>query len=167
MLPKQEYLGLLIARTRRQLKQAVSSRIASHGLSPQQFWVLHALSSLPGGSLGELAERQGLDAPTASRIVAGLVRRKLARLDLDPRDRRRSRLALTKAGEALANKLRPVAEGVRAAVVEGLSQREQDALRSSLRRVMENLKAFEERAPAGTPAARKPSAQPLRRKVSP
>jgi DNA-binding MarR family transcriptional regulator len=58
------------------------------GIGPSQ---LSALSVLVFGgpkSLAQLAEAEQVKPPTMSRIVAGLLRARLARSDTDPRDRR-------------------------------------------------------------------------------
>ncbi len=144
----QEYLGLLIAIARRRLKQAVLRRVAHHRLAPQQFWMLIALREHPGVSQSELAERVHVDAPTASRVVTALARRGLVRIELDPRDRRRSRLSLAAGGERLARELTAVAEDVRAAVVEDMSEAEVEALRKGLRKVITNMDRFEARVRA-------------------
>ncbi len=142
----QEYLGLLIATARRRIKQAVLARAGRHELSAQQFWFLIALSEHPGMSQVDLAQRVRADAPTASRSLAGLRRRRLVRIEVDPADRRRGRVFLTASGERLAKELSHVAREVRAAVVEGMSEGEVDALRSGLKRVIENLDRLEARA---------------------
>jgi DNA-binding MarR family transcriptional regulator len=143
MLRSQEYVGLLIAAARRSLRQAVTARVRRLRLNPQQFWVLLALDELSGTSLGELATRQRVDAPTASRVVAALARRGLVRLALDPRDRRRSRIIVTVQGKNLLRTLRPIATGLREAIVQGMDASEQEALRASLRKVIANVQQFE------------------------
>jgi DNA-binding MarR family transcriptional regulator len=147
MLPQQEYLGLLIAAARRRLKQAVLRHALPLRLTPAQFWFLNAARELPGASLGEVARRQRVDAPTASRLAVGLAARRLLRMQSHPRDRRAVRIALTASGMKLAERIAPIAASVRAAVVQGLSQREQDALRALLRKVIGNLEVFANEAP--------------------
>jgi DNA-binding MarR family transcriptional regulator len=141
----QEYVGLLIAAARRRIKQAVLARAGHHDLSAQQFWFLIALREHPGMSQVELAQRVRADAPTASRSLAGLRRRRLVRSVPDPRDRRRGRVSLTAAGERLADELSEIALEIRAAVVEGMSPAEVEALRKGLRRVIQNLDRLEAR----------------------
>ncbi|HEX9288905.1 MAG TPA: MarR family transcriptional regulator [Anaeromyxobacteraceae bacterium] len=150
----QEYLGLLIATARRRIKQAVLARAGHHELSAQQFWFLIALSEHPGMSQVDLAQRVRADAPTASRSLAGLRRRRLVRIEVDPEDRRRGRAFLTPAGERLAKELSHVAQQIRATVVEGMTEAEVDALRSGLRRVIENLDRLEARAARERPRPR-------------
>ncbi|MGC3996289.1 MAG: MarR family transcriptional regulator [Anaeromyxobacter sp.] len=144
-------MGLLIAVARRRIKQAVLARAAGHRLSPQQFWLLVGLLERPGASQRELAGALHLDAPTASRVVAALVRRRLVRVEADPADRRRVRLHLTPAGAQLAGRLAVAAAEIRETVVEGLSGAELEALRRSLRHVIANLERLEGRAVRSLP----------------
>jgi DNA-binding MarR family transcriptional regulator len=143
----QEPLGLLIAAARRRIKQAVMTRLADHDLSAQQFWFLVAIAEHPGISQSEVAHRVRADAPTASRVFAGMVRRGLVRTAEDPQDRRRIRAWLTPDGERLARQLAPIAEEVRDAVVSGMSRHEVEAVRAGLRRIIENLDALDRGAP--------------------
>jgi DNA-binding MarR family transcriptional regulator len=141
MFQFQEYVGVLIAAARRSLRQAVQRSIEPLRLNPPQFWTLLALDEMSGASLGDLARRQRIDAPAASRTVAALVRRGLVRFELDRDDRRRSRLSLTRAGADLVRKLRPIADDLRARVISGMNQEEEEALRTLLRKVIRNLDA--------------------------
>jgi DNA-binding MarR family transcriptional regulator len=152
MLTSQEYVGLLIGAARRSLHQAVLGRVGRFRLSPPQFWLLLAVHESPGATLGELARTQRIDAPRASRLMAALQRRRLVRLALDSSDRRRSHIALTDAGTQLLRELQPIAAGLRSALVEGLSDNEEDALRTSLGKVVRNLESLEK---AERPSARK------------
>jgi DNA-binding MarR family transcriptional regulator len=148
MLPEQEYVGLLIAAARKGLKQAVQRHARPLRLTPAQFWFLNAVRELPGTSLGDLARRQRFDAPTASRLAEGLASRGFVRMHANPDDRRAVRISLTAAGAKLAERIAPIAAAVRTAAVQGLSQRDQDALRALLRKVIGNLKEFAEEAPS-------------------
>src|SRR5574341_1231373 len=135
----QEYLGLLIAVARRRTKQAVLARLGRHQLAYQQFWMLIALLEHPGYSQVQLAERVRADAPAVSKTLTALLERGLVRSDLDPSDRRRSRVTLTPAGRRLAMEVAPVAKEVRDAIVEGMSPAQIAAVREGLRRVIANL----------------------------
>jgi DNA-binding MarR family transcriptional regulator len=157
-------LGLLVGAVRRRLKQAVDARVRAHRLSPQQFWVLVALAELDGPSLAALAARQQMDPPTASRVVTTLVQRGLVRIATDPADRRRSVLALTPRGRALARVVRTIAVEVRAAVEAGFTPDEREAVRGALVRMLENLERFDPRAPLAPGSA--PLARPSRRRAS-
>jgi DNA-binding MarR family transcriptional regulator len=142
-LQRQEPVGLLIGAARRRIKQAVGRRLRPFRLTPQQFWILLAIQEGRAPSLTELADRLRGDQPTASRIVAALVRRKLVRVDVDPVDRRRSKLSTTSAGDALHADLSAVAAEIRAGVVAGMNEAEQEAIRAGLRKVIANMDRLE------------------------
>jgi len=90
-------------------------------------------------TLGEIARRLHFDAPTVSRLAESLAERGLLRMRADPRDRRAVRIALTPAGVKLAERIGPIAASVRASIVQGMSRREQEALRASLHKVIDNM----------------------------
>jgi len=135
-------VGLLIAAALRGVKLAVRRHSRALGLTSQQFWFINAARELPGASLGEIARRQHMDAPTASRLADGLARRGMIRTAPDDRDRRALRVLLTPAGARMAGRIAPLAASVRSAVVRGMSRRQQDALRASLRQVLANVQTF-------------------------
>ena len=134
---------ILIAMTRRRIKQTVSNRLVRFELGPQQFWVLLVLRKEGGLSLHELARRTWTDDPTACRMVGKLTERGLIRSDEDPVDRRRFQLALTAKGRKLADELESFAVEVRATVVRGLSIDDRRVLGGLLRRVMTNMDSLE------------------------
>jgi DNA-binding MarR family transcriptional regulator len=142
MLPEQEPVGLLVAAARRSLKQAVLRHSRPLRLTPTQFWFLNAARELPDASLGDLARRQKMDAPTVSRIAEGLVKRGLLRVIADKADRRISHVVLTAAGTKLAERIAPLAATLRKAGTQNMSERELSALRASLRKFTENLDSF-------------------------
>ena len=134
---------ILIAMTRRRIKQTVSNRLAKFELGSQQFWVLLTLRKEGGLSLHELAQRTWTDDPTACRRVGKLTERGLIRSDEDPGDRRRFRLALTAKGRKLADELESLAVEVRGAVVRGISGEDRRVLCGLLRKVMGNMDNWE------------------------
>ena len=140
-----EPVGLLLATIRRRLRQVVQAKAQGHRLSTQQFWALVGIREAAPLSLGELAQLLRIDQPAASRVVASLTRRRLVRMAEDPRDRRRLVLETTTEGTELANRIRPVARDLRAALVAGFSPAEVAALRGALRRIIDNLDRLEAR----------------------
>ena len=132
-------MGLLIGAARRTLKQAVLRKARPLRLTAPQFWFLNAAREMPGATLGELARRQQLDAPTASRLADSLAGRGYLRLSADRRDRRALRVSLTTAGSRVAERISPLADSVRGAVVQGMTEAEQATLRRALTKVIRNL----------------------------
>ncbi len=100
----------------------VLERVGAHGLTPQQFWALVNIDEADGPSLGGIAERLRMDAPTASRAVAQLQQRRLVTAEGDRQDRRRLRLRLTPAGQARIGPLRAIAGELRGASIHGLTR---------------------------------------------
>lgn len=138
-MQQREPIGLLIGAARRRMKRAVSDRVRPHGLTAQQFWVLVNIDEADGPSLGEIAERLRMDAPTASRAVTQLLKRKLVAAEGDRGDRRRLRLRLTPAGRARIGPLRTLAAELRGVPVSGLTRAEEETLRTLLRKIIANL----------------------------
>lgn len=132
-------MGLLIGVARRTLKQAVLRKAKPLRLTAPQFWFLNAARELPDATLGDLARRQQLDAPTASRLADSLAGRGYLRLSADRRDRRALRVSLTNAGARVAERIAPLADSVRGAVVQGMTEAEQVKLRRALMKVIRNL----------------------------
>jgi DNA-binding MarR family transcriptional regulator len=91
------------------MRFAAFSEQAAHaaGLAPRQHQALLAIKGYPGGgktTIGELAERLGIRHHSTVGLVDRLVRRGYLVRRADPRDRRRTFLSLTAAGEqALAD----------------------------------------------------------------
>jgi MarR family transcriptional regulator, lower aerobic nicotinate degradation pathway regulator len=147
-MPGQEPIGLLVAATRRRIKQAVSVLVGSRDLSPQQFWVVVAVAESEGLSLSELAQCRHMDQPTASRVVYGLVRRKLLRASIDPADRRCVLLMLTAGGRRLARQLLPIARKIHRTIERSLQPAERRAVVSGLQKVLGSLDRLEAAAGA-------------------
>lgn len=143
---QEEHIGLLIASARRRIRQAVGRQVGGYGLTAQQFWVVIAVLEHAGLSLGELAARSRMDEPTASRVVAGLMRRHWLRMETDPDDRRRARLEPARAGMRRSRDLLSLAAEIRRTVGDGLSLAERAVLRKLLRKVIANMDRLHEQA---------------------
>lgn len=141
-MPDKEPIGLLIGAARRQIKRVVTERVRAHDLTAQQFWVLVNIEEAKGPSLGEIAARLRMDAPTASRAVGQLLKRALVKAEGDRGDRRRLRLKLTTAGRVRLAPLRGLAAELRTAPLEGLSREEEETLRALLRKIISNMEAM-------------------------
>jgi DNA-binding MarR family transcriptional regulator len=94
-------LRLAITRTARRMRQE-----AGNDLSPSQLAALASLERHGPLSPSELAEREQVKRPTATRVIAHLVGASLAERTPDPDDRRFALISLTPKGEALLRRLR-------------------------------------------------------------
>jgi DNA-binding MarR family transcriptional regulator len=148
-MERQAPLGFLIALTHRRIRQMVAAKVGELRLSPPQFWMLVRILEHEGGSLGELAGHARMDEPTASRVVYALTGRGLVRSEVDPGDRRRSRLLVTPEGRRLSGRLRPVSEEIRAAVEGALTSSERAAVAAGLQKVIARLDYMEAGAVEG------------------
>jgi DNA-binding MarR family transcriptional regulator len=104
------------------------------GLSLAQYHLLEPLAKGPRTNR-ELAELAGITAPTATRIVDGLLERGLVSRVEDPTDRRAVVISLTATGRrALARKEREYSEG-RRRIADALDPHEQEVAARLLRRL--------------------------------
>ncbi|HVT22186.1 MAG TPA: MarR family transcriptional regulator [Mycobacteriales bacterium] len=86
-------LRVVIARLARQLRQH-----SPGGLTPSQWSALAMVDTHGPLRIGDLAEREGVSAPTATRVVASLEELGFLSRTTDPADRRTSYIALTDVG---------------------------------------------------------------------
>ena len=91
------------------------------GLSVPQFRSLAMVSRYPGASLGDVATHVGLGAPAMSVLINGLVERGLMRRRAVAGDRRKLRLNVTPAGEAVLRRARAAAHRMLVARLNPLS----------------------------------------------
>lgn len=94
-------LRLAIVRTARRLRQE-----ASTGLSPSLTAALATIESCGPLTPSELAEREGIKRPAATRIVARLEAEGLVDRATDPSDRRVTLIAANAAGRDLLRRIR-------------------------------------------------------------
>jgi DNA-binding MarR family transcriptional regulator len=85
---------VVVARLARQLRQH-----SPGGLTPSQWSALAMVDANGPLRIGDLAEREGVSAPTATRVVASLEELGLLSRTTDPADRRTSYIGLTESGQ--------------------------------------------------------------------
>ncbi len=104
-------LPMALMRAREAVMAEFRPLLTEHDLSEQQWRVLRALSDGAGPrSVGELADATFLLAPSLSRMLGTLERRGLVTRSVDPRDQRRSEIAVSPAGERLVAAIAPRSE---------------------------------------------------------
>jgi DNA-binding MarR family transcriptional regulator len=99
-------LRLAVVRTARRLRQEANAAEGAGGLSPTLNAALATISNHGPLTPSELAERERVRRPTATRIVAGLVELGLVTRTPDPSDGRGFLVAPTPKGSALLKRLR-------------------------------------------------------------
>ena len=116
-------LRLAITRTSRRLRQT-----SDRGLSPSLTSALATLDSHGPLTPSELASRERVQRPTATRLVARLEELGVVQRAADPQDRRSSLLSVTPEGHALMVELRGRKTAYLAHRIEGLDPEERAAL---------------------------------------
>ncbi len=77
------------------------------GITSGQFSILVAIAASKGASLGEIADRMGMDRTTLTRNLKPLEAEGVIATEADPDDARRRRLVLTQTGGALLTRATP------------------------------------------------------------
>jgi DNA-binding MarR family transcriptional regulator len=130
------------------------------GVSGAQLFVLRELAAEPGASIRRLSQRTLTDPSSVSVVVARLVERGLVDQKRDPKDARRSVLALSLRGKALLKKAPEPYQARLIAALRTLSPRSLQQFRKALGQVLAAL-GVEAGAPPmffddTTPTQRKP-----------
>ena len=132
-------LRLAITRTSRRLRQE-----ASQGLSPSLTSALATVDLHGPLTPSELAKRERVQRPTATRLVARLEELGVLQRAADPLDRRSSLLSVTPEGHALIEELRGRKTAYLAHRLEGLGPEEHatlDRAAAILERLLEDDRA--------------------------
>jgi DNA-binding MarR family transcriptional regulator len=121
--------------------RTIRNEMRSHrgsDLSVPQFRVLVYLNRHEGASLSDMAEHMGLTLPSMSKMVDGLVSRRLVSRRMDPDDRRRVTLAPTALGRTEMQAAYKATESRLAERLEMLAASE----RRTILKAMESLKSI-------------------------
>jgi DNA-binding MarR family transcriptional regulator len=124
-------LRVAVARLARQLRQH-----SPGGLTPSQWSALVTVEGHQPLRIGDLADREGVSAPTATRLVASLEESGLLSRTTDPADRRTAYVALTVDG-------RDKLEWARSVLTASLAQRISSMPDADVRRLVELLPLLE------------------------
>ena len=156
--PRETPIGLLASRVAHSVRQLVAAHAEPLGITIQQFWAIVAVEEDAVNSQVELASRLRVDEATACRAVRALGDAGLVVSLRDLSDRRRVRLELTPSGEALAQRLLPVAQRIRAAIDSALTAEERATTRAALTKLVARLGALREEGPQGRLSPLRPPA---------
>ena len=97
-----------LGRVVRRVQQYYEQRLHPFGLTPSQFFVLDALWSKEGVSIGELGEQVALDTSTITGILDRLERNGLVERHQNPADRRSVLVTLTDRARELESQVMPL-----------------------------------------------------------
>jgi Transcriptional regulators len=133
-------LGYLLSRTYYAYKKAATKAVASYGITPDQYGILHRLSYREAISQKELAELHARDQTAVGKIVDKLERKKLVIRTTDPRDRRAVLLYLTEEGKQLIPRLNAVMQETERQAVEGLPDSEIERFLDTMNAIFRNVR---------------------------
>ena len=139
-MPGEPPLPRLLDRAFKAARAQAQRRLEVHGVHAGQDYLLDVLWEQDGQTVGEIAERLGIEVPTVVRTVQRMEAAGLLRREPDPQDRRRSRIALTAPGRAVEPDVRRALDEVDARATEGFSEEERAQFRSLLERADANLR---------------------------
>ena len=105
-------------------------------LTPTQFSLLITLSTCKEASQNELGRQINIDAATTNGVVERLLKKQLICSRVDPSDKRRLRLSLTKSGTKLVAQSIPVARQITNDTLESLTPRESQRLTRLLKKLL-------------------------------
>ncbi|WP_235296405.1 MarR family winged helix-turn-helix transcriptional regulator [Portibacter marinus] len=134
-------IGFYLERTTRLVKLNFHQVFKNEGLSltPEQWVVLDLLNSCNGLSQSELAEQSFKDAPSISRIIDVLAKKKYVERRSAENDRRKFIIYLTKEGRAKVEELLPMVNDLRSKSWDGLSTEDYREFIRIINQVFENM----------------------------
>lgn len=141
--PRDEPVGLHVARTAKAVSRAFDEALVEAGGSLPTWLILVALKSRTWATQRELARALGIEGPTLTHHLHGLERAGLVTRTRDPGNRRVHRVELTEAGEAAFQRLRRAAVRFDHRLRSGLADRDVETLRGLLVRLQANVAAEE------------------------
>jgi len=97
--------GFLLSLAGSLARRSWSRMLAERDLTPHQYGVLMTLHEVGPVDQQRLSRLIGIDPRNAGQIIESLVARGLLRRDMDPADRRRRVLTLTRSGRLLVRRL--------------------------------------------------------------
>jgi DNA-binding MarR family transcriptional regulator len=150
-LPLEESLGFQVRDLNRLMQRALAERIAPAGVTSGAWYFLRVLWEEDGLTARELAQRLGMQEPTAVIALRGMEQAGWITRTRSEDDRRKVHVHLTPAGRALRERLLPEARAVIAEATRGLTAEERATLLALLRRARGNLQGAQP-----SPATRRP-----------
>lgn len=132
-------LPYLLNRAGVRIGQAFSAEIAVHALTLPEWRLLASLLARETQSLSELALHTSIELSRASRLIAGLAKRRLVKRVASDADGRAWEISLTDAGATLARTVVPIAQRYERIGLAGMAPEEVRTLKRLLGKVYENL----------------------------
>jgi DNA-binding MarR family transcriptional regulator len=99
------HLALLLERASRAVSDRLARDIGLDGVTSDHWRVLRELSDGEGHSMGEIAERQGINPPTLTKLIDRMVSKSMVQRAADAEDSRRVLVFATDGGLELLGEL--------------------------------------------------------------
>jgi len=146
----ESFFPFLLSRLSNRISAGISETYAApYQLKVSEWRLICLIGCYPGVSAGEVARRGALDKVAVSRSVATLIGRGLIERELDPGDRRRSRLCLSAAGKAILDDIAPAATAYSESLLAVLSADERRVLDRCMDQLWQRARQLEsESAPS-------------------
>jgi DNA-binding MarR family transcriptional regulator len=129
----------LLSSSFKRSRARLQRELDEQGVHAGQDYLIELLSEEDGLTVGEIAERIGIEVPTVVRTVQRMEANGLVAKQRDPRDRRRSSIVLTERGRAVEPAVRAALRDIERTAMRGLSAAEREQLLDLLTRVRTNL----------------------------
>lgn len=133
--------GVILERTAKRMKQYFQKQLQASGvgITIDQWVLLQELDRKNGQSQLDLARATNKDAPTITRIIDLLCKKGLTERVVDPADRRRFRIHLTRTGKKKIETVLPIIEQARITAWEGIDEAQLDQMIETLNHLYQNL----------------------------
>ena len=112
------------------------------GLNVNEWRTMAVLNDFEPLSAKEIVARSSMDKVNVSRAISGLQKSGLLERHVDPTDRRRVLLRLTRQGKQIMRELIPHILDIEQNLLAGLSEGEQDTLKALMKKVSDNANAL-------------------------
>lgn len=119
--------------------QAFNAELKQFGLTLTEWRVCAALRHAPHQRLSDLAKNTSSDGSTLSRTVDGMLQKGLLVRERSADDARALALALTPEGNALAERVIPLARLYERVALAGIEPQQVELLRTLLHRIYDNM----------------------------
>ena len=144
----EEWFFYLLFQTVRRRDQAFGAALEALSLNLPKWRALSVISRLSGCTMNELAEFTTIDRTTLTRTADQLIEAGLVARSGRPGDRRIVQLEMTPAGETAFEAALVEMRRFNREALEGVSAKDQDHLRETMRAVIANITGSEDRADA-------------------
>lgn len=138
-----DFLPYLLNRAGTRIADAFGREARRQGVTLQMWRVLAALHQKDGQTVGGLARMTSIDVSTLSRLLDQMQKRRLVSRTRGGQDQRSVAIHRSVAGEAVTEKLIPIALAYERQAASGLDSRQVTALKEMLRRLFANMESFE------------------------